>query len=60
MEQRVLVAHGATNGSTEEIAETVADVLRTMGITAEVPARSVTDLNPYEAVVVGGALYAGR
>ncbi|MEU9552047.1 flavodoxin domain-containing protein [Streptomyces werraensis] len=61
MEQRVLVAHGSTSGSTERIAQTVADVLRTAGITAEVqPARSVTDLDPYEAVVVGGALYAGR
>ncbi|MFA3872610.1 flavodoxin domain-containing protein [Streptomyces sp. MMCC 100] len=61
MEQRVLVTHGSTNGSTERIAETVAEVLRTAGITAEaLPARSVTDLDTYEAVVVGGALYAGR
>ncbi|MFC8084067.1 flavodoxin domain-containing protein [Streptomyces sp. NPDC057340] len=61
MEQKVLVAHGTANGSTQEIARTVAEVLRTMGITAEVlPARSVTELDRYEAVVVGGALYAGR
>ncbi len=61
MEQRVLVAYGTANGSTQEIAETVAEVLRTTGVTAEVlPARSVTDLDRYEAVVVGGALYAGR
>ncbi|MFG3127007.1 flavodoxin domain-containing protein [Streptomyces tendae] len=61
MGQRVLVAYGSANGSTEKIAEAVAEVLRTAGITAEaVPARSVTDLDRYEAVVVGGALYAGR
>lgn len=61
MKQRVLVAHGSTNGSTVKIAETVAEVLRTAGFTAEArPARSVTDLERYEAVVVGGALYAGR
>ncbi|MDK1346958.1 hypothetical protein QNO09_27355 [Streptomyces sp. 378] len=36
MAQRVLVAHGSTNGSMEKIAETV------------------TDLDRYEAVVVGG------
>ncbi|MGW7263283.1 flavodoxin domain-containing protein [Streptomyces sp. NPDC054842] len=61
MEQKVLVTYGSTNGSTKEIAEKVADVLRTAGITAEVlPARSVTDVDAYEAVLVGGALYAGR
>ncbi|MFF5308138.1 hypothetical protein [Streptomyces massasporeus] len=45
MEQRVQVAHGPTNGSTEKIAETVAEVLRMAAVTAEaLPARSVTDL----------------
>ncbi|MEV5431714.1 flavodoxin domain-containing protein [Streptomyces sp. NPDC052701] len=61
MEEKVLVAYGSTNGSTERIAEIVAGVLRTSGLSAEVlPARSVTDLAPYRAVVVGSALYAGR
>ncbi|MFG2516143.1 flavodoxin domain-containing protein [Streptomyces sp. NPDC048584] len=61
MDERVLVAYGSANGSTERIAETVAEVLRTAGITAEaLPAGSVTDPDRYEAVVVGGALYAGR
>ncbi|MET9128805.1 flavodoxin domain-containing protein [Streptomyces antibioticus] len=57
----VLVTYGTTNGSTAEIATAVADVLRTRGLTAEVlPARSVTDVARYDAVVVGGGLYAGR
>jgi len=57
----VLVAYGTTNGSTARIAEVVAAALRERGLTAEVhPAGSVTDLRPYDAVVVGGALYAGR
>jgi menaquinone-dependent protoporphyrinogen oxidase len=61
MEEKVLAAYGSTNGSTRGIAETVAGVLRTAGLTAEVlPARSVTEPASYEAVVVGGALYAGR
>lgn len=61
MTGKVLVAYGTTNGSTAEIAEAVADVLRKAGLTAEAaPAASVRDITPYDAVVVGGALYAGR
>ncbi|MET8569506.1 flavodoxin domain-containing protein [Streptomyces sp. NPDC004783] len=57
----VLVAYGTANGSTGRIAETVASVLRSRGLAAEaLPARTVTDLTPYDAVVVGGALYGGR
>ncbi|MFF0203723.1 flavodoxin domain-containing protein [Streptomyces sp. NPDC005017] len=58
---RVLVAYGTTNGSTAQIAEAVAGVLRGRGLAADVaPARSVTSVAPYDAVVLGGALYAGR
>ncbi|MFD7459776.1 MULTISPECIES: flavodoxin domain-containing protein [unclassified Streptomyces] len=61
MTEKVLVAYGTTNGSTARIAETVADVLRTRGLTVETaPAGAVDDVTPYDAVVVGGALYAGR
>lgn len=57
----VLVTYGTTNGSTAGIAEAVADVLRKDGLTVEtLPARSVTSVTPYDAVVVGGGLYAGR
>ncbi|MFF7645107.1 flavodoxin domain-containing protein [Streptomyces canus] len=57
----VLVAYGTTNGSTAQIAEAVAEVLNKEGLTASAhPAASVDDLSPYDAVVVGGALYAGR
>ncbi|MFF1407475.1 flavodoxin domain-containing protein [Streptomyces sp. NPDC058294] len=58
---KVLVAYGTTNGSTTRIAETIAEVLRNEGISAEAaPSRSVTEVESYAAVVVGGALYAGR
>ncbi|MER5467711.1 flavodoxin domain-containing protein [Streptomyces sp. NPDC002685] len=61
MLSNVLVAYGTTNGSTARIAETIAEVLRKEGMSAEaVPARSVTSVEPYDAVVVGGGLYAGR
>jgi menaquinone-dependent protoporphyrinogen oxidase len=57
----VLVTYGTTNGSTAQIAETIADVLRKDGLTVEVlPAQSVTSVAAYDAVVAGGGLYAGR
>ncbi|MFE0257788.1 flavodoxin domain-containing protein [Streptomyces sp. NPDC059010] len=61
MTRKVLVAYGTTNGSTARIAETVADVLRRDGLTVDaLPARSVASVSAYDAVVVGGGLYAGR
>jgi menaquinone-dependent protoporphyrinogen oxidase len=61
MTANVLVAYGTTNGSTVQIAEAVAEVLRKEGVTAvALPAGAVVDLTGYDAVVVGGGLYAGR
>lgn len=61
MTYNVLVAYGTTSGSTAQIAEAIADVLRKGGLRAEVlPARSVASVSPYDAVVIGGGLYAGR
>ncbi|MFC8834101.1 flavodoxin domain-containing protein [Streptomyces griseoincarnatus] len=61
MAKKVLVAYGTTNGSTAEIAEAVAGVLREEGLTAEARAAgSVASAASYDAVVVGGGLYAGR
>ncbi|MGW8374693.1 flavodoxin domain-containing protein [Streptomyces sp. ODS28] len=61
MPPHVLVAYGSKNGSTAEIAEWIADVLRKHGCVAR--ARSAAEMPPpeaYDAVVLGGALYAGR
>ncbi|CAL9344054.1 flavodoxin domain-containing protein [Streptomyces sp. Tu 3180] len=61
MTESVLVAYGSTNGSTARIAEAVAAALRKEGLTADTaPAGTVTDVTPYDGVVLGGGLYAGR
>lgn len=61
MTGRVLVAYGTTNGSTAQIAEAIAEVLRKDGLTVDaLPAGSVASVSSYDAVVVGGGLYAGR
>jgi menaquinone-dependent protoporphyrinogen oxidase len=57
----VLVAYGTSNGSTAGIAEMIAATLRAEGISTQVePAGLVRDVGTYEAVILGGALYAGR
>ena len=61
MPSSVLVAYGTTNGSTAQIAASIAEVLRRNGMRADaVSAESVASVEPYDAVVVGGGLYAGR
>jgi menaquinone-dependent protoporphyrinogen oxidase len=58
---RTLVAYGSKRGSTREIAEWVGADLREAGFDVDVlPASSVRDITPYQAVVLGGALYAAR
>ncbi|QSQ25411.1 flavodoxin [Pyxidicoccus parkwayensis] len=58
---RVLVTYGSKRGGTEGIARQVAEVLRTEGLDAEVlPPGDVVDVSAYDAVIVGGALYANR
>ncbi|MEV7805635.1 flavodoxin domain-containing protein [Microbispora sp. NPDC088329] len=58
---RLLVAYGSRRGSTAEIAGWIGEALRGRGIEVEVAdAGSVRDVTPYDAVVLGGALYAGH
>ncbi len=59
--KNVLVTYGSRSGSTAEIANKIAEVLRTKGENVTVlPVASVTDLNPYNAVVLGSAVYVGH
>ncbi len=60
-DKRVLVAYGTRNGGTAGIAEEIAATLGKDGVAAEArPAADVTDVSAYDAVVLGGGLYAGR
>jgi menaquinone-dependent protoporphyrinogen oxidase len=61
MDTQVLVAYATKYGATEEIAQRIGDGLREAGLEADVlPADRVGDLAPYEAVVLGSAVYAGQ
>jgi len=58
---RVLVTAASKHGSTEEIAEAIANVLTKGGNDAEViPPEEVESLEEYEALVLGSAVYAGQ
>jgi menaquinone-dependent protoporphyrinogen oxidase len=60
-EEPVLVAYGSKHGGTAEIAEWIGEALRSADIDAEVrDAHEIRSLSGYRAVVLGGALYAGR
>ncbi|HTW07643.1 MAG TPA: flavodoxin domain-containing protein [Acidimicrobiales bacterium] len=57
----VLVTYGSTRGGTEGLAQMLAEGLRAEALSVEVASASkVTSTQGYEAVVVGGALYAAR
>ncbi|MCB5180856.1 flavodoxin domain-containing protein [Streptomyces antimicrobicus] len=59
--KRVLVAYGTKHGATAGIAERIGTTLREDGLDAVVlPADDVDDVRDYDAVVLGGALYAGH
>jgi menaquinone-dependent protoporphyrinogen oxidase len=59
--KRVLIVHGSKRGGTAEIAAWIAAALRAEGVEGDlVAAGSVSDVARYDAVVVGGALYAMR
>ena len=56
----VLIAYASRMGGTKELAGAVAAGLGTEASTMVLPVDEVDDVEVYDAVVVGGALYAGR
>ncbi|TVZ07344.1 flavodoxin [Trebonia kvetii] len=58
MSRSVLVAYATRHGATAGIASRVAAALTAAGLPAEArPVEDVKDVEPYEAVVIGGAAY---
>lgn len=58
---RVLVAYGSARGGTRDLAEMVGAELRSAGFDSDVrSANEVRKLDGYDAVILGGALYAFR
>lgn len=61
MDNQVLVAYATKHGTTAEIAEKIGYVLRQAGLCTDVlPSERVGDLAPYQAVVLGSAVYLGQ
>lgn len=60
MTKKVLVAYATKYGATEGIARAIGETLQEQGLDADVvPADQVGDVQPYAAVVLGSAVYAG-
>jgi len=58
---RALVTYGSKMGGTRGLAEWLADELNADGVPTDLrPADEVTDVDAYDAVIVGGSLYAYR
>ena len=58
---KVLVAYASKRGSTAEIAEAVAKTLADAGLDVEcIESGDVSDLSPYDAIVLGSAVYMKR
>jgi menaquinone-dependent protoporphyrinogen oxidase len=61
MNTQVLVAYATKYGATAEIAEKIGQVLRQAGLRTDVlPTDRVSDLTPYNAVILGSAVYIGQ
>jgi menaquinone-dependent protoporphyrinogen oxidase len=57
----VLVAYASKHGATAEIAQAIAETLRQSGLSVDcTEAGAVTSVDPYDAVVLGSAVYIKR
>jgi menaquinone-dependent protoporphyrinogen oxidase len=59
--RRILVAYASESGSTGGIAELIGTILTENSAAVDVrPVQTITDLTPYQAVVVGSAIHGGK
>lgn len=57
----ILLAYASRFGSTQEVAETIADSLRQAGFNVDMqPMAEVKTLEPYDAIVLGAAIYSAH
>ena len=61
MEKRIIVAYASIHGSTQEVAECIAETIREQGVIVDLqPASKVKTLEGYQGVILGSALYIGH
>jgi len=61
MNKKVLVTYASKYGATAEIAQNINHVLVDAGLDSEISAvKNVGDLTPYDAVILGSAVYIGQ
>ena len=61
MDRKILVTYASKYGATQEIAEKIADVLRTAGLPVDIfPVNTVRDITAYQAVILGSGVYIGQ
>ncbi len=61
MNKRILVTYASKYGSTRQISERIAEVLRQSGTQVDVlPVTDITGLDSYHAVILGSAVYIGK
>jgi len=61
MSKRILVTYASQGGSTAGVAEAIAKSLADAGCSVDLrPVKEVTDLAPYQAVVIGSAVHSGK
>src|SRR6266511_2563025 len=61
MEKRILIVYAGRYGSTAGVAEVIAQELRHCGALVDVyPAKYITEMQSYDAVIVGSAIHFGK
>lgn len=61
MNNKILVTYASQGGSTAGVAKAIGQALSNNGTVVDVyPIKKVTDLSPYQAVVLGSAVHSGK